>query len=91
MPILLIAAILLLVFGMNNYLSILLEEQVLSAFGGSINFLFSWGYIEFNETSTFSSLYNLLNIMKTIFWLVISFTFVWQIIKRYKKPANISN
>ena len=80
MPLIIIIPVLLLsILGFNSLSSFFLEEKVLFAFGNAVNFMFSWGYLEVYNTNTFASLYKLLNIMKTIFWILTGLFLIFEV------------
>lgn len=86
MPLIILLPVLLLaIFGINSLSHFFLEENVLFSLGNAINFLFSWGYLEIDNTKTFASLYKILNVMKTIFWVSIIIFIIFQLKKQFTK------
>ncbi|SPU37350.1 Uncharacterised protein [Lysinibacillus capsici] len=85
MPLLIIPILLLAIFGLNNISSFILEDEVLFAFGNSFNYLFSWGYLEIDDTKTLAPLYKVLNFMKTLFWILTCLIIIYQLNRRLNK------
>ncbi|KGA83643.1 hypothetical protein KQ41_06235 [Lysinibacillus fusiformis] len=91
MPLIILPVLLLAIFGINSLSTFFLEENVLFSLGNAFNFLFTWGYLEIDNTKKFASLYKTLNIMKTIFWMSICLFIIFQLKKQFTKSKAKKN